>query len=631
MEKRVRHASFHGFLRLIRGRWMMAVVSLYILFCSGATYIFGIYSGAIKSSLGYDQQIINTISFYKDLGANVGIISGLMNEVLPSWTVLAVGGGMNLLGYLMVWLAVTNRIARPPLWQMNVFIFIGANSQTFANTGVLINFVKSFPHGRGEVLGILKGCVGLSGAIFTQLYHAIYGENTTGVILLIGWLPTLVTLMFMIFIRPMAPVEDKQEKRNFYYLLYLALLLAAFLTLAIVLENLLSLSSAAYQVLGAITLLLVISNIAAGVQAERGLVAQLKQRDKPGTALSELSTTPREQKGEEKPSTECTLAVDHVINDKRKPMVGVELGKSSCSPSETLDSAASVDVLKNEKLSTKPKFITKLMLFYKAWPKRGEDFSIPHALLSLDIWILFFAVTCGVGTTLTAIDNMGQIGESLGYSKVGISTFVSLISIWNFLGRVISGFGSELLLRRYNIPRPLVLTVVLAFSCVSHILIAFPSKGTLYIASVIVGLCFGAQWPIMFAVISELFGLKHYATLYNVAAIASPVGSYFLNVKVAGYLYDRETHRQYMRMALLNTIHVDTMAPAPAPAMVRGGSAACMGPECFRLTFVIMTIVCGCGSLVSLWLVLRTRKFYSQDIYAKFRIVQTEGNEAQDK
>ncbi|MCO5601446.1 hypothetical protein L7F22_055569 [Adiantum nelumboides] len=610
------HGSFHGVLRLIRGRWMMAVVSLYILFCSGGTYIFGIYSGALKSSLGYDQQIINTISFYKDLGANVGIISGLMNEILPSWTVLAVGGAMNLIGYLMVWLAVTHRISHPPLWQMNLFIFVGANSQTFANTGVLINFVKSFPHGRGEVLGILKGCVGLSGAIFTQLYHAIYGEDTVGVILLMGWLPTLVTLLFMIFIRPMEPVEDKREKKNFYHLLYLALLLAAFLTLAIVLENLMPLSSALYQGFGAVTLLLVILNVVVGVQAERGFLAQLKHRE----MLPQLSRTIKEQQLQEKAynstsETQCTLCIERsqaAIDDSKR-----------CSSSEMLDSTTTkeiVDALKNENLATKPSCIRKLIHFYKAWPQRGEDFSIPHALLSLDIWILFIAVTCGVGSTLSAIDNMGQIGESLGYSKIGISTFVSLISIWNFLGRVISGFGSELLLRRYNVPRPLMLTVVLALSCVGHILIAFPSKGTLYIASVIVGLCFGAQWPIMFAVISELFGLKHYATLYNVAAIASPVGSYFLNVKVAGYLYDRETHRQHKKWAMMSTIHAVAPALAPAPGMVRpGGSVACMGTECFRLAFVIMTIVCGCGSLVSLLLVLRTRKLYRQDIYARFR------------
>eukprot|EP00250_Pteridium_aquilinum_P004156 c14387_g1_i1 orf=1-372(-) len=117
----------NSLLQLLKGRWMMAVVSFYILFCSGGTYIFGIYSGAIKKELHYNQEMIDTLSFFKDLGANVGIISGLMNEVLPAWTVLAVGAAMNLFGYLMIWLAVTHRIARPPTWHMNLFLCIGAN------------------------------------------------------------------------------------------------------------------------------------------------------------------------------------------------------------------------------------------------------------------------------------------------------------------------------------------------------------------------------------------------------------------------------------------------------------------------------------------------------------------------
>ena len=35
---------------------------------------------------------------------------------------------------------------------------------------------------------------------------------------------------------------------------------------------------------------------------------------------------------------------------------------------------------------------------------------------------------------------------------------VSLISIWNYAGRVTSGFASEYFLERFKLPRPLMLT-----------------------------------------------------------------------------------------------------------------------------------------------------------------------------
>lgn len=646
-------------LQVLKGRWMVAVVSFYILSFSGATYIFSIYSGAIKTALGYNQQTIDTLGFFKDLGANVGILSGLLNEVLPAWVVLAVGAGMNLFGYLMIWMAVTKRIAKPPVGHMYLFMCMGANSQTFANTGVLVTCVKNFPHSRGVVLGLLKGFVGLSGAIFTQFYHALYGQDTRGVILLIGWLPSLVSLLFMFFVRPMKPQVASNEEKHFLRFLYLALLLAGFLMLIIIVENQVPLSSTIFQAMGAITLLLVMSNICIAVVAEletgpkvaarvdEKLVEIAGKKQEPIPQLQQMIIPPLVQPqiigDHHKESIMSEAAEDHHEKNSEKVQT------ASADHKQSIKFEASEDgekVIKNVSEGSKPSVelplhqhhhdlqssnyrpgeivsapkIAKKPSFFSNWPERGDDFTIPQALLSLDMWILFVSLTCGVGATLTAIDNMGQIGASLGYSTISISTFVSLISIWNFLGRVISGFVSEWLLQRYRFPRTLVLTIVLALACIGHLLIAFPAPGSLYIASILVGLCFGAQWPVLFAVISELFGLKYYATLYNLGGAASPLGSYLLNVRVAGYLYDREARRQ--QESLLSTTAISSSnagAYAPSPMnKIQGSDLMCTGPQCFRMTFLIMTAVSLFGSMVSIWLVLRTRKFYSQDIYARF-------------
>lgn len=56
--------------------------SFLIMAGAGATYLFGVYSKQIKATLGYDQSTLNLLGSCKDLGANVGVLSGLLAEVM---------------------------------------------------------------------------------------------------------------------------------------------------------------------------------------------------------------------------------------------------------------------------------------------------------------------------------------------------------------------------------------------------------------------------------------------------------------------------------------------------------------------------------------------------------------------
>lgn len=51
--------------------------------------------------------------------------------------------------------------------------------------------------------------------------------------------------------------------------------------------------------------------------------------------------------------------------------------------------------------------------------------------------LLFFAVAAGTGSGLTIINNLAQIGKAL--DTKSISSFVSLVSIWNCAGRLLAG------------------------------------------------------------------------------------------------------------------------------------------------------------------------------------------------
>lgn len=540
-------------LQILSSRWFTIFASLLIMSVNGTSYMFGLYSGDIKTSLGYDQTTLNTLSFFKDLGGNLGVSAGLVYEIMPTWVVLSIGAIMNFSAYFLIWVTVTGRINKPRLWQVCLYMCLATNAASYPNTGALVTCVKNFPESRGSVIGLLKGLIGLSGAIMTQLYHSFYGNDSKSLILLIAWFPAIVPLLFLRTIRIMKVVQQEKELKVFYKFLYAALGLAGFIMLIIIIQNKLKFTRSEYISSTTFVLALLFLPLAIVIKEEFTLWQSKKQNLNDHSQLNVVA---------ENPSAVVTTPL------------GGRLEPFSCI----------VNIFNQ--------------------PDRGEDYTILQAISSIDMLIIFIATTCGVGGALAAIDNLGQIADSLGYKTHNIGTFISLVSVWNFLGRVLASFASEVALTKYKFPRPLMLTFVILFSCIGHVLIAFGVGHSLYISSIIIGFCLGAQLPLVSTIISEIFGLKHFSTLYSVGSVSSPIGSYIFNVKVAGHLYDKEALKQMEASGLKREA---------------GKELNCSGVHCFREAFVIITAATFLGFLVSIILVYRTRRFYKGDIYKKFR------------
>uniref|UniRef100_A0A5B7BUS7 Nodulin-like domain-containing protein n=1 Tax=Davidia involucrata TaxID=16924 RepID=A0A5B7BUS7_DAVIN len=167
---------------IINNKWIATVASIWIQCTSGSLYTFGIYSSALKSSQGYDQSTLDTVSVFKDIGANAGLLSGLLYSYVASppppplssststtavrrcgpWIVLAAGAIQCFAGYFLIWLSVAGVLPRQPVPVMCLYMLLAAHAQTFFNTANVVTAVHNFPNYGGTIVGIMKVCFLLS-------------------------------------------------------------------------------------------------------------------------------------------------------------------------------------------------------------------------------------------------------------------------------------------------------------------------------------------------------------------------------------------------------------------------------------------------------------------------------------
>ncbi|XP_055825509.1 protein NUCLEAR FUSION DEFECTIVE 4-like [Solanum dulcamara] len=535
-------------------KWLAAVASIWIQCSSGASYTFGIYSPALKSTQFYDQSTLDTVSVFKDIGANAGILSGLLYTAVaanPSydrgrfsfvhggpWIVHLAGAVQCFAGYFFMWLAVTGTINRPPVAVMALFMFIAAHAQTFLNTANVVASVQNFPDHSGTIVGIMKGFLGLSGAILIQVYQTIFINNPSSLILTLALLPTIVTLMLM-FLVTVHETPSRNEEKYLHDFLLVSLVIAAYLLFLRVLENVFVFPQWAMIITLLVLFALLCSPITVVVKAQ---MADLERLPPSITSSTSLLIDEPELESSNK------LAVGNIMDYDEVPTDTVQRKASS--------------ILQPD-----------------------EQKNLWQAVCTIDFWFLFVAMICGMGSGLATINNISQIGESLGYTTLARSTLVSLWSIWNFLGRLGAGYVSDIFLLRRGWPRPLFMVFTLAAMTGGHVIIASGFPGNLYLGSLIVGICYGSQWSLMPTISKEIFGVVHMGTIFNTISIASPVGSYVLSVRVIGYIYDKEAS---------------------------GEGNSCFGTHCFMLSYFILASVSLFGVLVALTLFYRTRRFYSR-------------------
>ncbi|KAH7578571.1 hypothetical protein JRO89_XS01G0400300 [Xanthoceras sorbifolium] len=470
--------------RFLDNRWLVFVCAIWVQSFAGVGYVFGSISPVIKSNMGYNQRQICILGVAKDLDEFVGFLAGGLVEVLPIWSIMLIGALQNFVGYGLVWLIVTGRLPTLPLWM-------------------------------GSYCGILKGFAGLTGAILTQIYVIFNAPDDSSLILLLAVGPPMVEIALMFIVRPISGGHKQvrsSDNTNFYFIYAFCLVLAAYLLGVLVVEEAVDVNQSGSTLIAVILIVLLLLPVIIPVvlvfcsktiyPIEASLVAKLNKRaDEEGeeVVLSEIED-------EKPPELDSLPALE-----RQKRIAHLQ--------SKLVQAAAQGAVRVNRRKG----------------PRRGEDFTLCQALKKADFWLLFFSFLLAAGSGLTVIDNLGQISLSLGFTNPNI--YVSMISIWNFLGRVGGGYFSEIIVRKFAYPRPVAMAVVQVIMAFAFLYYAMDWPGQIYIVTVLIGLGYGAQWAIAPASASELFGLKSFGSLYNFLSMGCPAGSLiFSGVIASGHI-----------------------------------------------------------------------------------------------
>ncbi|KAJ7944157.1 protein NUCLEAR FUSION DEFECTIVE 4-like [Quillaja saponaria] len=468
------------------GKWLGFVTAIWVQAICGNNYTFSNYSSALKTLMALTQMELNNLSVAKDVGKAFGLLSGLASDHWPPSVILIIGSFEGLIGYGVQWLVVSKQISPLPYWQMCVFMCLGGNSSTWMNTAVLVTCMRNFSKNRGPVSGILKGYVGLSTAIFTDICSALFASDPSTFLLMLSIVPAIICLIAALFLRetPTASTstEEKQETQFFHIFNSIAVILALYL-------------------------------LAFDITGRHGHVLSLLF----SVGLVVLLTTP------------LLIPLFSVVfksrsNHDMEQQINEPLLAQRASPQklENLKETVTAGVMVED-------------VEIKLKPLIGEDHTIVEMIQTFDFWVLFLSFLCGVGTGLCVMNNLGQMGQALGNSNISI--FISLTSICGFFGRIVSGSLSEYYIRNFATPRPVWNAASQILMAVGYIVMAFALPGSLYIGSILVGICYGVRLTVTVPIASELFGLKYYGLLYNILILNLPLGSFIFSGLIAGFLY----------------------------------------------------------------------------------------------
>jgi MFS family permease len=546
----------------------------------GVSYAFGLYGNALKRNLHLTQAQLETISSATFCAGLLSWLPGMFVDRFGSRAGITVGGIMGAASLLTYWTVAKQYVAVSSL-SLIVAILSALSMSIFLScaliTGAVFKIISCSCglRTKGKVVGLAKGYVGLGSGAYACIFQSIRTSSTSD----LDFLP-MCAFLFLVaatipgFIHLPTKIDERRNVPDALTPIHFRILFASLIILALLIigSSLLSLFRDKEEIssnypLAALIVCVWVSPIAAQVYLPQGggalsydVVEQLQEDE------TEQETLLRRSEG-------AVQSLDEALPKSIVERDGATLEVLTIPDPLTQLSAGNDDAnLERHGMAV------------------GGHKNLLEMLQTFPAWLLLWTATILVGGGIVETNNLGQMVESLHFPSTVTPASLSLFSVAQSGGRVVTGALSDWALTvntnrcfvDRGIPRPFFLVVGSLIGVVAHTILAVSTKEWSFVVGIALsGMAFGSVWPLMVLIVGEIYGTAHVAANYMFYdGCASAAGAFLLSKVVAQQVYDS---------------HID---PHDSDA---DDLATCFGQECFQMTHVIiasLSLVCVVTSLV---------------------------------
>jgi len=531
--------------------WGALVAGLMVQLCTGNIYIFATYSERYKEVLftGDDQaqrklQILGLITscagffpisgFFYDADVRirgVRVIGG------PCATTV-VGAIFTFTGYFL-----THRIAtgwNPGFAAAAVIGCISGHGASYYNVASVTTGVKNLAMHRGIAVGLLKALLGLAGALITQVLFAVFADDDgRGYLLFVALFCSVLALVAAPLMQETEePVPESRDATRRFVLSYTLVFILAFLQLG-----------------GSLSRAIVGGELSQGVELTLlGVSALLVVL----VCVSVLVRTVRDEGYEALPEPAAPSR-----RSQRQSIVS------------ELPSNTGIDGIPPEQGGE--------------LPETDRDERPAVAMKRLSFWCLFFGFMVGAGAGNMILGNAAQIAKAKGGDSAEQAVLASMLYIWSSIGRLsLSALGEWMHQRGF--PRAVILAITYLLHGGGNLVMSIPGKGAMYAGASLAGFSYGGIQAVFPPVVSELYGVRHFASNYMFLLVSSVGGILIYSVLISTAVF--EAHQE-----LDDSLDSSTY-----------GDYICIGNSCYFLTHIIIACSCLLSFFITMYVAYHTQK-----------------------